>query len=57
MQLTVRKLFELYPDALVMQADEASFAMNMILLGNLNRAKVKAGSPGLTVYHGRTNHG
>ena len=24
MQLTVRKLFELYPDALVMQADEAS---------------------------------
>lgn len=26
MQLTVRKLFEHYPDALVMQADEASFA-------------------------------
>jgi hypothetical protein len=26
MQLTVKKLFELYPDALVMQADEASIA-------------------------------
>ena len=54
-QLTVRKWFELYPGAVVMQPDAASTANYGE--GNSSAAKTKAVSPGRTLIPGRKNPG